>query len=211
MTIPLKAFALGGILLYSCLYNVLGVVFMKIVLASNSPRRKDILSREGVDFKVIKSDFEESSKETDPLKLTVELAYGKAFDVFNRLSEKKDVVVLGADTIVYLNGEVLGKPKDKLDAVKILSRLSGNTHTVVTGYALISENKTVKGYDKTLVTFNDLTKEEIVNYVEKALPLDKAGAYGYQDGYNLVKSIKGSSDNVIGLPIEKIKEELKKF
>jgi septum formation protein len=107
--------------------------------------------------------------------------------------------------IVYLDGLILGKPKDKQDAINTLKLLSGKTHIVCTGYAIISKNKKVISSEKTFVTFNELSNELILDYVNSGLCMDKAGSYGIQDGYPLVKEIKGDYQNVVGLPINKIK------
>lgn len=179
---------------------------MKLILASNSPRRKELLLKAGVEFTVISSSFSETDKK-DGIETAVENAFGKAFSVYE---QNKDAVVLGADTVVILNGKILGKPKDEQDAFNTLKTLSGKTHYVVTGYAIISENFIEKGYEKTAVTFNKLSDKLITEYVNTGLPLDKAGSYGIQDGFNLVKNYDGSFTNIVGLPVEKILPLLKK-
>ncbi len=184
---------------------------MQLILASNSPRRKDILTRLGYDFTVIPSTFEENNINIKTKKLPEVLATNKAKSVFESLENKTDCVVLGADTIVYFNGEILGKPKTKEKAKIMLKKLSGKTHLVITGYALITENKIISGSVKSKVTFNNLTDEFIEDYITKTNPLDKAGSYGIQDGFNIVKSYKGSFDNIVGLPSEKIVSLLNKF
>ena len=184
---------------------------MKIILASASPRRKEILSRENFEFTVIKSNYEETSFNADALTTAKTFALNKAKDVFNKISIKSDEVVLGADTVVFFDGEILGKPKDSTDAKRMLKKLSDKTHSVITGYALISKDKCVCDATKSQVTFNQLSDELIERYVASKLPLDKAGGYGIQDGYDLVKGYSGSLDNIIGLPIEDIKEKLKEF
>ncbi len=184
---------------------------MKLILASASPRRKEILAKEGFDFEVITSDYEEKSFSSNPYKTALTFAYEKAKDVFNKVCDN-NAVVLGADTVVYLNGEILGKPGDRKDAKRILQNLSGRKHKVITGYAIISKEKTIVGYDKSTVIFNKLTDEQIESYLDSNLYVGKAGAYGIQDGeFNFVKKYKGSMNNIIGLPIEKIKKILKKF
>ena len=132
---------------------------------------------------------------------------GKAQSVFNALSEeeKKSAVVLGADTVVVLKGEILGKPKNPESAAAMLKKLSGKTHLVLTGYAVITAKGVKKGIVKSKVKFNDLSEKLITDYVATGSPLDKAGAYGIQDGFPLVKRYKGSLNNVIGLPIERLK------
>lgn len=181
---------------------------MKIVLASNSPRRRELLKNAGVDFVVIPSDYAEPKyNDLPPCEYAKELAYGKANAVYN----KHGGVVIGADTIVVLNGKVLGKPKGKADAVSMLKSLSNNVHEVITGYAIISEKGVKKGFEVTKVLFNNLSDKTILDYVASGSPLDKAGAYGIQDGWNLVKDIQGDYDNVVGLPTGKIIQLLKEF
>ncbi|MBQ3235640.1 MAG: septum formation protein Maf [Clostridia bacterium] len=174
---------------------------MKIILASNSPRRRELLSEAGVEFTVIPSDFNEPENDgLSPEKYVEFLAYGKAKSVF----EKCGGTVIGADTVVVLNGEILGKPKGVADAKLMLNKLSAKTHEVITGYAVISENSKVCSHEKTFVTFNALSPELIDGYVASGSPLDKAGAYGIQDGVPLVDKIIGDYDNVVGLPTSKI-------
>ncbi len=184
---------------------------MKLILASASPRRKEILKNAGYDFEIITSDYEEKSFLVNPFITAKTFAYEKAKEVFNKL-EDKNAIVLGADTVVYLKGQILGKPLDRKDAKRILQNLSGNKHKVITGYALISNQKTIIGYDKSTVIFNKLTESQIESYLDSNLYVGKAGAYGIQDGdFNFVKKYKGSMNNIIGLPIEKINKKLKKF
>lgn len=179
-----------------------------IILASNSPRRKEILTEFGYKFSVIKSNFEETDLSSSPVETVVAFAKGKANNVFLRLKEQgraDKITVIGADTVVYFNGKILGKPKDAADAEKTLKILSGKEHTVITGYAVINEKTQTFGFDKSTVLFNDLSEGLIKEYVATGKPLDKAGSYGVQDGFRLVKSVSGSIYNVIGFPIEKIK------
>ena len=183
---------------------------MELILASNSPRRKELLKTAGFEFLIKQSDYEENSFCLDPIETALTFALGKAKAVFNSLLDK-DKVVLGADTVVYLNGKILGKPKSIDDAVNTLKSLSGKTHTVVTGYAIITKDKTVCDYCKTLVTFNNLSEETIKKYIDSGLYKGKAGSYGIQDGFNLVEKHEGSLSNVIGLPIEKVAPILKEF
>ncbi len=179
----------------------------KIILASKSPRRKQILSEMGYSFEIIPSEYEEvlPDKEFEPVMIQ-ELAYNKAQDV--ALKVDKDAVIIGADTMVIHNKEVLGKPTSKDDAFKMLKNLSNDKHYVVTGIAVI-DNKTQtaqKEYVITYVTFNELTDKMINDYIENYHPLDKAGAYGIQelpDGF--VKSVEGEFDNVVGLPSKALK------
>ncbi len=182
---------------------------MKLILASKSPRRKQILTNYGYNFDVIEADFKESNTSLNPEQTAKANALGKAKAVYNKLD--KDYVVLGADTVVYLDGEILGKPDDARHAMSMLLKLSARTHTVVTGFAIITDNIQIVDCIKSEVTFNDLELEQILEYVKSGLPLDKAGSYGIQDGYNIVKEYKGSLNNIIGLPIEEIKPLLNKL
>lgn len=174
---------------------------MNIILASNSPRRKELLEKAKINFKVIPSNLDEDvSDYSSPQDLAKRLSFIKAKLVY----DKHEGIVLGADTIVCLDNEILGKPKDITDAKKTLLKLSNKTHSVITGYTIISKNKTICDYEETKVVFNDLSNDLIDSYLKTGLPLDKAGSYGIQDGFNLVKEIDGDYDNVVGLPINKI-------
>ena len=181
---------------------------MNIILASNSPRRRELLTREGVEFTVIPSSYEEVENfGLAPEKYVEFLAFNKAKSVF----DLHGGVVIGADTVVVLNGKILGKPKDSEDARLMLKALSDSTHEVITGYSILSKDKTIKGSEITKVTFKKLTDKQIVDYVNTGSPLDKAGAYGIQDGDFLVDTIVGDYDNVVGLPVLKIKKLLTEF
>ena len=182
----------------------------KFILASGSPRRKEILLREGYSFEIVTSDKEDAFDKNCPAeKFSVRCALSKARDVYSRVP--KTSVVLGADTVVYFGGKIIGKPKDEKEAKRYLQMLSGKTHTVVTGYAVLSANKRVIGHDVSHVTFNVLPGSLINDYVATGKPLDKAGAYGLQDGFDLVSRYEGSYWNIVGLPIERIEKELKNF
>lgn len=184
---------------------------MELILASNSPRRKELLTEYGFSFKIIPSNFEEVLKDKLTAKETVELfAKGKAEEVFNRL-KSSDVVVLGSDTVVSIDGEILGKPHSREEAVKMLKRLSGKAHQVISGYAIISEKKSYFGSVTTDVYFNELSSGLIEEYVGSGLPMDKAGSYGIQDGFDLVEKWEGSFNNVVGLPIEIIQDKIKEL
>ena len=184
---------------------------MQLILASNSPRRKQILIESGYDFKVIPSDYEEKEIVADPKELVKIYSFNKANSVYQGLTDKRDILVLGSDTIVVLDGKILGKPKDKQHAFSMLKSLSNKTHQVISGYALIGMKFSLVDLEVTKVTFNELSDAEIKEYIEKMNPLDKAGAYGIQDGYPLVKSYEGSYNNIVGLPIESIAPLLNKF
>lgn len=182
---------------------------MKLILASNSPRRSELLKNLGYQFEVMVSAYEEKSFSIDPIIRATTFALGKAKDVFNCLKNKEDYLVLGADTIVYCDGEILGKPKNDEHAFEIIKKLSGKTHQVITGFCLINTDEIIIDYDTSNVKFRDLSNEEIFSYVKSELYKGKAGGYGIQDkDFSLVEFYSGSLNNVIGLPTEKIKEYL---
>lgn len=176
---------------------------MKLILASNSPRRREILTNGGFSFEIITSDYEETAFSQSPVLTAETFALGKAKSVFDKLPHKEDFIVLGADTVVF-NEVILGKGKNEKDARTILKSLSGKTHEVVTGYAILYGDKQIVGHEKTAVTFDQLSDELIDEYIASGLYKGKAGCYGIQDGYPLVKSYDGSLSNVIGLPEEKV-------
>lgn len=181
---------------------------MEFILASNSPRRKEILTSAGFSFKVVTAEFEEKAFSTDPTLTAKTFALGKATAVFEKI-KNENVLVLGADTVVFFDGEILGKPKDESCAREMLKRLSGKTHTVVTGYALLSNGGVICDSVATQVTFNKLSDELIESYLASGLYKGKAGSYGIQDNFPLVKEYDGSLTNVIGLPIEVISPIIK--
>lgn len=184
----------------------------KLILGSSSPRRAEILRKENIEFKVISpEDIEEESLSSDPVDHVLELSKRKVQSVSDKVEEG---LILGADTVVVLDGKILGKPKDKTDAQRILRELSGRSHRVYTGLSLMdkSSGKILSAYDCTEVKFNELKDEDIKNYIATGEPMDKAGAYGIQGmGNFLVDHIKGNLDNVIGLPMRKLREMLKKI
>jgi septum formation protein len=181
----------------------------KLILASSSPRRADILGREGVEFEIKPPpNIKEESADSDPVEHVLLLSKEKALSVSQQVEEG---IILGADTIVVLDEEIMGKPQNEEEAFIILKKLSGKTHRVYTGITLLNKynGKMISDYDCTEVKFNQLEDEKIVDYIETGEPMDKAGAYGIQGmGNFLVESIQGSLDNVIGLPIDKLKEML---
>lgn len=182
----------------------------KLILASASPRRKQILLDAGYEFDIITSDKEgEIDKITPPDKFAVRCAINKGEDVFSKLDG--DFVVLSADTVVVFNGKIYGKPIDKADAERMLKELSGKTHEVITGYALLSKSMRQTGKVITKVTFNTLTEEILNSYLDSNLWQGKAGAYGIQDGFPLVEKFEGDYDNVVGLPIKEIDDAIKEF
>ncbi len=186
---------------------------MELILASKSPRRKELLTKYGYDFSVIEAEFDEKNLPLNPVETAKNNALGKARAVFNGLTPERalNAVVLGADTVVFLEGEILGKPVDERHAMSMLLKLSGRTHKVVTGYAVLSKEGETVGFCESEVEFNELELENVLAYVKSGKPLDKAGSYGIQDGYGLVKGFSGSLNNIIGLPIEEIKIALDKM
>lgn len=180
------------------------------ILASASPRRRELLSLSGFSFDVIPSKADESLNESlSPEETVKALARLKAESVFK---EHRDRVVFGCDTVVYLNGEILGKPKDEVHAFAMLKRLSGKTHTVSTGVCIMSKDKEICFSDTTEVTFYELSDETIKSYIATNECSDKAGAYGIQ-GYGsvLVKEIKGDYFSVMGLPVARSARALAQF
>lgn len=177
----------------------------RLVLASSSPRRKEILERYNFTPMIVKSSISESINiDEDPVQIAMSLAFEKANNVSQRY---KDKIVIGADTIVTLDNKILGKPKDREEAFSILSKLSGNKHHVITGIAVIKEDEDFKLIDceTTTVEFRELSHERINNYIDSKEPFDKAGAYGIQGlGAILVEKIDGCYSNVVGLPLTKI-------
>ena len=183
---------------------------MDIILASQSPRRREILGNLGVKFICEPSDVDESiDKGTSPDAAVMEISRRKA--VFCLENHAEDVFVISADTVVVIDGKIIGKPVDEKNAFEILRNLSGRTHEVYTGYTLCSKNKIFSDVCCTKVTFKNLSDEEISRYVLTKEPMDKAGAYGIQGkGAVFVSEISGDYLNVVGLPVSKIFENAKK-
>ena len=186
---------------------------MQYILASASPRRKQLLAELVKDFEIIPSQADETVEGTPaPKALVAQLAEMKAEEVAKR-PENEGKVVIGSDTVVAFGKTVLGKPKDEEDAFRMLKMLSGKKHAVYTGVSFqLAKNGKYLRYtkvDKTLVYFNDLSDEWIWGYIKGGSPMDKAGAYGIQDG-GLVKGIKGSYTNVVGFPLELVEKMIRK-
>jgi septum formation protein len=180
-----------------------------IVLASQSPRRKELLEWAEIPFDVIVKHTEELyPSDLDVADIPVYIARSKAIAVKKELTA--DRVILAADTVVVLDGEMIGKPKNIDDAVLTLSRLSGQKHSVITGVVLIKGETEIAFSDVTEVTFHQLTTEQITFYVNKYLPLDKAGAYAIQEWIGVVgiQSIQGDFYNVMGLPVSRVVQAL---
>lgn len=182
----------------------------RIILASKSPRRTELLAGLGVKFISKTKDIEEDfPAEIDSFVVPRYLAEKKAA-AFAKDLEEKDLLIT-ADTVVIVDGVILNKPADKAEALLMLEKLSGNVHQVVTGVCMMDRQKTVIFEDQTEVHFKALDKEELLDYIDKFKPFDKAGAYGVQEwiGYVAVYKMVGSFYNVMGLPVHKIYEELK--
>ena len=183
----------------------------KIILASNSPRRKELLSGLDIGYEIrTLPDIDEEYPNDIPLEKVAEFLARKKTAAYLPVLNDNELLIT-ADTIVFLNNKIYGKPVNNVDAEQMLRDLSGQIHLVITGVCLTSTKKQVVFSDTTKVTFSDLSDEEIEYYVEKYQPIDKAGAYGVQEwiGYVAVKHIEGSYFNVMGLPIHRVYEELK--
>lgn len=181
-----------------------------LILASKSPRREELLQKITDDFEIIVSDVDEVL----PSDITCEEApvYLAALKANAVAREHPGSVVIGSDTVVILDGVILGKPKDEDDAFSMLRRLSGKTHTVITGCCITDGKNERRFSDSTQVTFYELTDEEIQKYIATGDPMDKAGSYGIQEkGTLFVKGIVGDFFNVMGLPIAKLFRELREF
>ncbi|MCL2637279.1 MAG: Maf family protein [Oscillospiraceae bacterium] len=180
-----------------------------LILASASPRRSELLRNAGFEFKVIPAENDEIVPKLKPEAAAVLTAESKALEV---AAKYQSDVVLAADTIVFINGEIMNKPENEADAFRMLSILSSARHTVITAVCIIHGSKTRSFYGRTSVEFNKLSDSEIKAYIKTGEPFDKAGAYGIQEkGALLVKGIRGDFFNVMGLPLARTAQELKKF
>lgn len=185
---------------------------LHMVLASASPRRRELLSHLAIPFTVWQHPFvEQSSRDDSPETIAVNLAVSKSEQIAGRI--KQGDIVITADTIVWCNGKLLNKPANREEAISMLTFLSGNTHMVITGVSIRSLVRISSFASVTGVSFREMSEEEIVFYVDNYSPYDKAGAYGIQEwiGYIAVESISGSYFNVMGLPVQKVYTELIKF
>ena len=182
----------------------------EIILASSSPRRRSIMELLGLPFSVVApSGIDETFINIDVNSEIQDLARRKAVNVLN---DHPSAMVIGADTVVCLNGLVLGKPIDAENAFWCLQNLSGKTHSVITGVAIVSDEYQTTFAEKTLVTFRDIPDRHIWKYIETGLPMDKAGAYGIQDfGALFVKEIRGDFYNVVGFPVGRVWELLREI
>ena len=184
---------------------------MRIILASKSPRRKELLKLISEDFLIATEDInEESSYLLSPIEAVRDIAKRKG-EAVDKLYPND--LVISADTIVVYNNEIIGKPKDKEDAKRILTLLSGKSHYVYTAYRLKYLDKEIINYVESIVIFNELSGDLIDKYISSGSPLDKAGAYGVQDNdkFPIIKKVIGSIDNVIGFPVKEIKIDLDKL
>lgn len=211
---------------------------MKFILASKSPRRKELLEQTGISFEVKVSDADENIKEKNPAKFVEKLSKRKAEAVLSEINSKQkaelieetktqikkkskakeNVIIIGSDTIVIFEGEVMGKPKDKKDAKRMLKKLSGNTHEVYTGVTILSiqdgKKQTKSFHECTKVKMYPISDEQLDEYLNQSLSwADKAGAYGIQEefGARYIKKIKGDYNNVVGLPTSRLYQELIKL
>ena len=188
----------------------------QIILGSASPRRRELLHQIGFNFTVVTSDCEEHITKTVPSEVVQELSLMKALDVFDKVENKSDVLVIGADTIVALDGQILGKPHSKENAISMLNHLQGGRHQVYTSVSFVWEEKgkvvTHTFFECTEVEVLPMTKEEIAYYVSLNSCMDKAGAYGIQNEFACyVKGILGDYNNVVGLPVGRVYQELKQL
>lgn len=190
----------------------------RVILASESPRRKEIMEQMGIPFQAMGSSLAEVVEEKEPAAMVQALAAIKAKDIASKIAEAKDTaadtIIIGADTMVFFRENVLGKPKDKADAVRMLQMLSGGEHEVYTGVNIII--RPVQGHMESIsfaactkVLMRALTREQIENYVATGEPMDKAGAYAIQGRFGIyISEIHGDYYNIVGFPIAKIHEKL---
>lgn len=186
----------------------------KIILASGSPRRRELLSQIDIEYEVVLSNVKEYTKETVPDRFVMDLSAQKALEVASKVDNNK--IVLGADTVVAVDDIILGKPESKDNAFEMLKSLSGRAHSVYTGVTLVKisgkTEKIVSFSEKTDVYVKEMSDDEIWAYIDTDEPMDKAGAYGIQGRFAaFVEKINGDYNNIVGLPISKVYDELKKF
>ena len=191
---------------------------MKYILASGSPRRKELLAKVVPQYEVIPAQGEEVTSSSEPSAIVEELSFQKASEIFHKIftNEAGRYVVIGADTVVSYKGKILGKPKDKEDAANMIRAFAGDTHAVYTGVTLfyVDENGQEAHHtfhEETLVDVAAMTEKEILDYVASGEPDDKAGAYGIQGQFAIfIKGLKGDYYNVVGLPIARLYSEMKR-
>ena len=211
---------------------------VRLVLASASPRRRELLSQIGLEFTVMPSTKEENAKTTEAGALVQELSRQKAVDIWEQLSggqgqnpdadqeqiseetqepnlngkQQPELLVVGADTVVCCEGKILGKPHSREAAAEMLTALQGRSHEVYTGVTLYSQSETVTFFECTQVEFYPMTEVEISEYIDSKEPMDKAGAYGIQGSFAAhIRGIDGSYTNVMGLPVGRLYQELKRI
>lgn len=184
-----------------------------LILASASPRRVELLKNILSEFKVIPSDIEEvfddSMNKTDVAEYLATLKASSVYELY----KKESPIVLGADTIVLNNDEILGKPRDRADAFRMIKSMNSSSHEVITGVSIMSSEKKLSFSESTTVTLYKMTDEEIYFYIDNYEVMDKAGAYAIQDwiGQSSIKGIEGDFFNVVGLPVSRLYQELKRF
>lgn len=186
----------------------------RIILASGSPRRSELLKQVGLDFEVNVSKADENIETTEPKKMVKELSARKAKEVYERVKKKykSGLVVIGADTVVSVDGRILGKPKDRKEAYAMIESIAGREHQVYTGVTVITGKKTVTFASKTKVEVYKMTGAQIQAYVDTGDCDDKAGAYGIQGSFAAyIKGIRGDYNNVVGLPVGKLCNTLRKM
>ncbi len=186
---------------------------MRVILASQSPRRSAILSLSKIDFEVIASSYEKSFESGEDIEeQSKEIAYEKALDVFN--NTQGDRTIIGADTIVVKDGKLYGKPKDRQDAIRMLKELEGDSHIIYTSFAILIEDhgqyKEYKRISKSIIRLSHISDEEIIDYIDSEEPFDKAGSYAIQSSFcKFVERIDGNYMSIVGLPISEIYAILK--
>ena len=186
----------------------------KIVLASGSPRRKELLEQVGLEFSIVPAKGEEIRTSNIPLEVVQELSKQKAKEIALQFENDEETLIIGADTLVAFGDKIMGKPKDEEDAFNTLNILQGSTHQVYTGVTLIKisegTKKVITFYEKTDVIMYPMSKEEIKGYIATKEPMDKAGSYGIQGkGARFIKGINGDYNNVVGLPVARLLQEVK--
>ena len=192
---------------------------VRIILASGSPRRTELLQTAGIVHEVVVSGADEDVQEENPARLVEMLSARKAEEVYERMAQQEpsgDLVVIGADTVVAADGKILGKPEDEEDARRMLRMLSGRSHHVYTGVTLCgrigSVRREVSFSEESAVHVAQLTEEEISEYIDSGEPMDKAGAYGIQGAFmKFVSGIEGDYFNIVGLPVSHLYQEMKQF
>ncbi len=183
---------------------------IRVILASKSPRRREILENLGVKFDIVVADADESSDIKDPRELVMTLAARKGRAVRERLDNVEKTLIIACDTLVYADGEFLGKPHDRGDAERMIKMLSGSEHSVVSGIYVYYDGREVRESAETKVIFGEVTKEEIRAYLDTSEPYDKAGAYAIQGRASaFIKGIEGDYFNVVGLPVKTLYDTLK--